>query len=710
MTVNYDQEISKISKNLDQKSIDLIQKAFNMALKGHLNQKRKSGEPYITHCIEVAQILKEMGMDVRTIAAGFLHDIIEDTNFSLEDIKKEIDEEVAFLVEGVSYVTAKIFKTKGEKFSESLRKMFLAMSRDIRVVIIKLADRLHNMRTIQYLEEENQKKIAYETLNIYAPLAHRFGMQKIKSELEDISFKILYPEQYQQINMKINEIKEQSEKKINSLIKIIKDEIEKNKISAEIYGRIKHYYSIYQKMIRENKNLEDIYDLIAIRVITDTIANCYASVGLIHNVLKPVPGRFKDYIAMPKTNMYQSLHTTVLDNDGIPVEIQIRTYEMNKIAEDGIAAHWVYKEQKKFDTKLDNYFLWIKQILELQKNIKESDDFIKELKMDLFDEEIFVFTPKGEVKEFIKGATVLDFAYSIHSELGDKCIGAKVNGKWVSFKYELKNGDIVEILKGINQHPTLDWLKIVKTAKAKNRIRHWLKTNNDPKVNIDKGKELLDTRLKKFDIDLDKIPDEVISEILNIYNFNKIDDLFLSIGFGEISEIKIANNLLRLLREREKPKKIKEEHIESKRIIKGDIIVDDNLSEVIYRFARCCSPVPGDGITGILTKKGISIHRKDCLNLKKVSTPFIDVRWNEDVSNFYLSKIKIIAENKKNLINEIVDLSSKNFVYISSMSSSVLNGNLNLEITIKVKNQKAIEELIALIKKIGNIKYVERII
>ncbi len=708
MAENYESNINEIKINFDEKSQKLIEEAFNIAQKGHLNQKRKSGEPYITHCIEVAKILKQLGMDARTIAAGLLHDIVEDTNFSIEEIKSKTDDEVAFLVEGVSYVTAKIFKRKGEKFSDSLRKMFLAMSKDIRVVIIKLADRLHNMRTIQFLDEEKQKKIAYETLNIYAPLSHRFGMQKIKSELEDISFKILYPEQYSQIENKIKEKKGQSENKIYFLQKKIKDELEKNKIACEIYGRIKHFYSIYQKMIRENKILDDIYDLFAIRIITDTVANCYASIGLIHNILKPIPGRFKDYIAMPKTNMYQSLHTTVLDDEGIPVEIQIRTHEMDKIAEDGIAAHWTYKEQKKFDSKLDSYFSWIKQVLELQKNLKEGEDFIKELRMDLFDEEIFVFTPKGEVKEFIKGATVLDFAYSIHSDLGDKCIGAKVNGKWVSFKYELQNGDIIEILKSANQHPTLDWLKIVKTAKAKNRIRHWLKTNNDAKQSIEKGRELLEERLKKFNLSLEKISDDLIEKILINYNFNKLDDLFLSIGFGEISEIKIANNLIRLLKERMDV--AKEKIIEQKKYIRGDIIVDSNLSEIIYRFARCCNPVPGDSITGILTKKGISIHRKNCINVKRVSTPLIDVSWNEQVSNYYLSKLKIIAENKTNLINEIITLSNKNSVYIVSMNSSILNGNIKLEFSIKVKTQEDIQKLVDIIRNIEGIKEIKRII
>lgn len=708
MEINYDKELKELKSDFNTESQELIEKAFLIALKGHKGQKRKSGDPYITHCIEVAKILKQLKMDAVTIAAGILHDILEDTDYKVEMIKNEINEEVAFLIEGLTYVTAKVFKTKGQVFSEALRKMFLAMSKDIRVVIIKLADRLHNLRTVQFLDEERQKQIAYETLNIYAPLAHRFGMQRIKSEMEDISFKILYPEQYNHIRESINVNKESREKEINDLIKEINELLIKNGINGKVSGRAKHFYSIYQKMVRENKTLDSIYDLNAIRIITDTVSNCYAILGIIHSVFKPIPGRFKDYIAMPKSNMYQSLHTTILNKEGKPVEIQIRTFEMDKIAEEGIAAHWIYKEQKKFDFKIDNYFSWVKQILELFGNLKEGEEFIKELKLDLFDEEIFVFTPKGDVKEFIKGATVLDFAYSIHSDLGDKCAGAKINGKWVSFKYELQNGDIVEILTSSTQHPSLDWLKIAKTAKAKNRIRHWLKTSENLKNNIENGKNLLNEKLLKHNISLDDISDEVINEILNNYNFTKKDDLFASIGFGEISENRIANNILRLLKE-SKSEPLSQP-IKKDKKLKGDIIIQGDLSNIEYRFARCCNPVPGDEISGIVTKRGISIHRKNCENLKinKIASSFVEVDWIENIKNYYLSKLKISAFKEKNIFNDINEICKKENIYINSLNSYVEDGNLFYDLEIKVKNLNHLKEFLEKIKNLNGVKEVKR--
>lgn len=709
MEINFNDELKELKSDFNIESQTLIEKAFTIALKWHEGQKRKSGDPYITHCIEVAKILKQLKMDAGTVSAGILHDILEDTDFKIEMIKKELNEEIAFLIEGLTYVTAKVFKTKGQVFSEALRKMFLAMSKDIRVVIIKLADRLHNLRTVQFLDEERQKQIAYETLNIYAPLAHRFGMQRIKSEMEDIAFKILYPEHYNKIREKINVDKENREKEINDLIKEINDLLNKNGINGKVFGRAKHFYSIYQKMIRENKSIDSIYDLTAIRIITDTVSNCYAILGIIHSVFKPLPGRFKDYIAMPKSNMYQSLHTTIFNRRGQPVEIQIRTFDMDKIAEEGIAAHWIYKEQKKFDFKIDNYFAWVKQILELYGNLKEGEEFVKELKLDLFDEEIFVFTPKGDVKEFIKGATVLDFAYSIHSDLGDKCVGAKVNGKWVSFKYELQNGDIVEVLTSSTQHPSIDWLKIAKTAKAKNRIRHWLKTSENLKNNIENGRNLLNEKLLKYNISVDDISEDIMNEIINSYNFAKKDDLFASIGFGEISENRIANSILRLLKENRLetlPKTFKKD-----KKLKGDIVMQGDLSNIEYRFARCCNPVPGDKISGIVTKKGVSIHRRNCENLRinKITSPVIEVDWIENIKNYYISKLKIIAFKEKNIFDDINTICKKENIYINALNSYIENENLFYDLEIKVKNVNHLKEFIEKIKRISGVKEVKRI-
>ncbi|MCX8093613.1 MAG: RelA/SpoT family protein, partial [Candidatus Goldbacteria bacterium] len=569
------QDIESILEGFDESRRKMIINSLELASRAHFNQKRMSGEPYVYHSIEVAKILKEMKMDAQTISAGLLHDVVEDTHYKIDDIKKISGENVAFLVEGVSNVTAKVFKRSGKVFGESLKKMFLAMANDIRVVIIKLADRLHNMRTIQYLPLEKQRIIAQETLAIYAPLAHRIGMERIKSELEDIAFNILYPEQYRFIADYLNEKKVSREKRIQDMKEKIQKELEKNKIIAEITGRPKHFYSIYQKMIRENKQIDDIYDLIALRIITNTVKECYAVLGIIHNMWKPLPNRIKDYIAIPKSNMYQSLHTTVLDTDGRPVEIQIRTKEMDDIAEEGIAAHWNYKEEKPFDKKTDSAFIWLRQLLEWQSNIKENELFLKELKIDLFQESVFVFTPKGEVKELVKGSTVLDFAYSIHSELGDHCIGAKVNGKWVTIKYELKNGDIIEVLKSSTQHPTIDWLKIAKTAKARNRIRHWLRTNQDIRENIEKGRQLLSDALDSYKLKIDNINESMWNKIMQYYNVSSLDDILAGIGYGEFSAQRIANNFYKELIEKKEIVKLPSSEKEEK---KNEIIIDEKYS------------------------------------------------------------------------------------------------------------------------------------
>lgn len=704
----FDKKIENICRDFDEKGAGLITAAYAMAAKAHDGQKRLSGEPYLIHSVEVAGILKELKMDATTIAAGLLHDVIEDTPTTVDDIKKATDENVAFLVEGVSHVTAKVFKTRGEIFSESLKKMFLAMAKDIRVVIIKLADRLHNMRTIRFLEPEKQKEISEETMNIYAPLAHRLGMEKMKSELEDISFSVLNPSAYRDIASKVAERREEREKRVEVLKEMIQKEVDRHSLKVEISGRPKHFYSIYQKMVRENKKFENIYDLLALRVITEPLDSCYTILGIIHNMWKPIPGRFKDYIAMPKSNMYQSLHTTVLDPDGKPVEIQIRTRNMDTLAEEGIAAHWNYKENRAFDRKTDSAYIWIRQLLEWHSNLRASDEFIKELKVDLFDEEVFVFTPRGEVKELIKGATVLDFAYSVHSDLGDKCIGAKVNGKWVTIKYELQNGDRVDILKGANQHPVVDWLKVTKTAKAKNRIRHWLRTNQNISENIEKGKSLLNEKLAKYEFRLEDVPVDIWGVILEHYNLREKDDLFAGIGYGEFSDSKIANGLIKVLRE----KKQGVPGVDAKKqIVRGEIVVQGKIGDVAYKFARCCNPVPGDEIIGIITKKGISVHRKNCptLAIAKISAPFVDVNWNEKVNNFYISKLMVSARNRAGLTNDIFTVVAQNSAFISYLNSSFQYENrILLDMSINVKGQKHLMELMSSIRKVKDVLTVER--
>ncbi len=720
-TPDFEQKVSRIVEGFEIKGRELLLKSFDFAKKAHEGQKRMSGEPYIVHSVEVAGILKELKMDAVTVAAGFLHDVIEDTNYTIDDIKKFAGEKVAFLVEGVSHVTAKVFRSKGQVFGDALKKMFLAMSKDIRVIIIKLADRLHNMRTIKYLPEERRKIIAQETLGIYAPLAHRLGMSKVKSELEDIAFSVLNPQAYREIAEKVAEKKEEREKRIEKIKLSVIAELVKAGIKAEVFGRSKHFYSIYNKMTRDNRPFESIYDLIALRVITDSQAGCYSALGIIHTIFKPIPGRFKDYIAMPKQNMYRSLHTTVLDEKGRPVEFQIRTKEMDVVAEDGIAAHWSYKEEREFDSKNDGAYMWVKQLLDWNTSGRDSEDFVSDLKVDLFDEEVFVFTPKGEVKELVKGSTVLDFAYSVHSDLGDKCVGAKVNGKLVTLKYEPKNGDIIEIITGQNQHPSIDWLKFVKTTKAKNRIRHWLRTNQGDEENIQKGKSMLERRVAAMGIESAQVTAGIIKKILDNYNLKDVKDLYSGIGSGEFSDNRVANYIKKYIVEEKRQKEISESKPEQlsektkqqieKHALKGEIIVQGEYSDISYKLAKCCTPVPGDMITAVFTKKGLSIHRTNCKNLilNKISAPLVPVAWNESVESYYVCRLKISSKNRDGVVHDVLNTLSGNNAYIISLSSAVNAGNtMVIDVSVKVRGQQHVSELITSIKKIKGVDEVQR--
>lgn len=731
----YIQKIDVLKEGFDADKQALIMKVFDFACEAHKGQERMSKEPYISHCVEVGLILKSMRMDVDTICAGLLHDVLEDTQYGPDDITGIAGQDVAFLVEGVSHVTAKVFKSKGQVFSESLKKMFVAMAKDIRVVVIKLADRLHNMRTLGHLPDDRQKTIAEETLNVYAPLAHRLGISKVKSELEDIAFRVLNPQEYRAIADSIAQKKGEREARIQAVMERLKKETELHSIKAEITGRSKHFYSIYNKMARDNKKLEDIYDLLAIRVVAearvrvsegipsrdkdgkkhapgegkDDVSDCYTILGIVHNLWKPVPGRFKDYIAMPKSNMYRSLHTTVLDEAGNPVEIQIRTKEMDVVAEEGIAAHWNYKEGRVLDEKKDRWSLWLRQLVEWQGGVNESEDFLGELKKDLFDEEVFVFTPKGDVKELVKGATVLDFAYSVHSSLGDKCTGAKVNGKWVSIKYELKNGDIIEVLKSPSQHPNADWLKAVKTPKAKNRIRHWLKENQNIGENMERGRAMLDSALLQSGVGKADVTGEAMDKAVEYLNVKSFDDILAGIGYGEFSELKIANFLRKQIMEKEKPG-VKEQKITGK-VHRGEIIVDGAHSDIDYKFAKCCNPVPGDEIRGIYTKKGISIHRAGCFNIEegKISAPFVPVSWNEAGGSFYMTRLKVTGTNRDGFVNDLVNTVTHNNAFLSSVNTSVQKSvTVVTELSVRVQGKKHMDEIIGSLRRVKGVLLVER--
>jgi guanosine-3',5'-bis(diphosphate) 3'-pyrophosphohydrolase len=641
----------KVKKIYGQENADRIRQVFAFAEKAHQGQKRSSGEPFSIHPLEVANILVDMGMDVDTIAAGLLHDTVEDTGVSIEELERLFGSEVARLVDGVTKLGRIAYKTKEEQQVENLRKMFLAMAKDIRVIIIKLADRLHNLRTLEYVDEEKQREKAYETLEIYAPLAHRLGIFKIKWELEDTALRFIDPKGYYDLVEKVATKRKEREAYIQEVIKTLKQKLKDINVACEIEGRPKNFYSIYKKMYMQHKEFEQIYDLLAIRIIVNTVKDCYGVLGVAHTLWKPIPGRFKDYIAVPKPNMYQSLHTTVIGPKGEPFEIQIRTFDMHRTAEYGIAAHWKYKEGRKTsDEDMEKKLAWLRQILEWQNESKDAREFMESLKIDLFTDEVFVFTPKGDVIDLVKGATPLDFAYSIHSAIGNKCIGAKVNGKIVPLDYQLQTGDIVEILTQSSSHgPSRDWLKIVKTSQAKSKIRQWFKKEKREE-NIEKGREMLEREAKRQGFQLSQLTKaEWLEGILKKFSFHSADDMYSAIGYGGINTNQV---LTRLIEEYKKANQVEAQGTvretrplkERKSNDKG--IQVKGIDNVMVRFAKCCNPVPGDPIIGYITRgRGISVHRNDCINLKDESVEkhrFIDVSWVGEHKASYNAEIQIV--------------------------------------------------------------------
>ena len=630
--VLYQDLVKTIHKYHPSDDISMIEKAYKVAAEAHKDQKRKSGEPYIIHPLCVAIILADLEMDKETIAAGLLHDVVEDTVMTLDELTKEFGPEVAFLVDGVTKLTQLNWdKDKVEIQAENLRKMFLAMAKDIRVIIVKLADRLHNMRTGQYWKPEKQKEKARETMEIYAPIADRLGISKIKIELDDLSLKFLKPEVYYDLVEKVDLRKDAREAFVQSIVDEVKAHLDEAGIEATVGGRVKHFFSIYKKMLKQNKTLDQIYDLFAVRIMVDTVKDCYAALGVIHEMYKPIPGRFKDYIAMPKQNMYQSLHTTLIGSTGQPFEIQIRTYEMHRTAEYGIAAHWKYKESGSGQIaagKEEEKLSWLRQILEWQRDTDDSKEFLSMVKgdLDLFSDSVYCFTPSGDVKTLPSGSTPIDFAYSIHSAVGNKMVGARVNGKMVNIDYKLQNGDRVEIITSNNSTgPSRDWLKVVQSTQAKNKINVWFKQQNKEE-NIVKGKELIEKYCKAKNINLSEILKPAYMEKVRLkYSYKEWDSLIASIGHGGLKEGQIVN---KLLDEYEKEHKVEitdddvlketnnnKANVPRKSNSKSGIIVE-GMDDVAVRFSKCCSPVPGDEIVGFVTRgRGVSIHRTDCINI-----------------------------------------------------------------------------------------------
>lgn len=729
----YNELITSVRKYHPSADISLIEKAYNIARTAHKGQARKSGEPYIIHPLCVGIILADLELDKETIVAGLLHDVVEDTVMTSEEVTKEFSEEVALLVDGVTKLGQLSYSMdKVEVQAENLRKMFLAMAKDIRVILIKLADRLHNMRTLKYMSPEKQKEKARETMDIYAPIAQRLGISKIKVELDDLSLKYLKPDVYYDLVEKIALRKSVREEFINNIVDDVKKNIDNSNIPAKIDGRIKHFFSIYKKMVNQDKTLDQIYDLFAVRIIVGSVKDCYAALGVIHEMYKPIPGRFKDYIAMPKPNMYQSLHTTLIGPTGQPFEIQIRTYEMHRTAEYGIAAHWKYKEAsdgKKVEGREEEKLSWLRQILEWQRDMSDNREFMSLLKsdLDLFSENVYCFTPTGDVKNLPNGSTPIDFAYSIHSAVGNKMIGAKVNGKLVTIDYVIQNGDRIEILTSQNSKgPSRDWLNIVGSTQAKNKINQWFK-NELKEDNIVKGKEMLLQYCKTKSIVLsDLTKPEYMSPVLAKYGFKDWESVLAAIGHGGLKEGQVVNKLMegyeKLHKKETTDEEVLETIVENKdklRIAKSKSgIVVKGLHDVAVRFSKCCSPVPGDEIIGFVTRgRGVSIHRTDCINVINISemdrVRLIDAEWEAgdktEGSGLYSTEIKIYANNRTGLLVDLSKLFTERKIDVTSLNvRTSKQGTATISITFSIRGKDELNNVVDKLRQVESILDIER--
>jgi len=641
-------QIESKNANID---IPLLRRAYEFSDRAHRGQFRESGDPYIQHCLNVAFILAEQHLDSATITAGMIHDVVEETDITLQQIEEEFGEEIALLVDGVTKIGEMELKSTEEQQVEYYRKMLLSMAKDIRVILIKLADRLHNMRTLDPLTKNRREKIAQETFEIYAPLAHRFGMAKIKAELEDLSLKYLDPQAYLGLEKLLREKEKERDKYTQKIAEPLKKELKKAGIKVMISGRAKHLYSIYRKMKQKQKPLEEIFDLVALRVIVDTELECYQTLGIIHSLWAPIVKRFRDYIATPKSNMYQSLHTTVIGPDGNPIEIQIRTHSMHRTAEHGIAAHWLYKEGKITPDEEDKQMIWLREVLEWQKDLKNPQEFLEYLKIDLFQEDIFVFTPKGEIKHLPRGSTPLDFAYAVHSEVGNHCVGARVNGRLVPLETGLRSGDEVQILTSPQKTPNRDWLKIVKTSRARSKIRQWLR-QIEFEQSLKLGKEIFDRELKKNH--LKPLSEHQLTDLAMSLNFSDSEGLLSALGEGNVSIKQVISKLLPEDKTKEKEQKA-ERMVE--RLRKKSGIKVGRVKNLMFRFAGCCQPVPGEKIVGFVTRgRGISVHRSNCLNALAMLADEerkVDVEWDVERDKSFPVKLEVLIEDRKNILPEI---------------------------------------------------------
>jgi len=724
MDNRYNKLVMKIKEYNPGCDISILDKAYAMASKAHEGQLRESGEPYISHPIEVANILADLELDCTTIVAGLLHDTVEDTYCTVEDIKTQFGEDTAALVDGVTKLDKIPYTTKEEQQAENLRKMFMAMAKDIRVILIKLADRLHNMKTLKYVPPDKQEEKARETLEIYAPLAHRLGISRIKWELEDVCLRYLHAKEYYDLVEKISIRRREREAYITEIIDEIKAKTTELGIETSIDGRPKHFYSIYRKMQEQNKTLDQIYDLFAVRVIVNSVKDCYAVLGLVHELYKPMPGRFKDYIAMPKPNMYQSLHTTLIGHTGHPFEVQIRTWDMHRVAEVGIAAHWKYKEGVSGKSELDNKLVWLRQMLEWQKDARDANEFVETVKVDLYADEVFVFTPKGDVVNLPKGSTPVDFAYSIHSAVGNKMMGARVNGEIVKLGYELKNGDIIEVLTSAAVHgPSRDWLKLVKSSQARNKINQWFKKENREE-NILRGKESIERELKKQGHTYNQLfKNEWVDIVLKKFNFNSLDDMFSAVGFGGISASKIVSRLRDEYRKTLKPEELNEEldqeifakqdRDKKKKSVPENGVIVKGIDNCLVRLSRCCNPVPGDSIIGYITRgRGVSVHRSDCTNVSAArgeDERLIEVRWYTAINVAYKADITVLANDRTALLMEVTNTTGEANIPLKAMNARTTRDQIAIiNLTLEITDTDQLEKIIKKLKKVDGVFDVTR--
>ncbi|HEX9860171.1 MAG TPA: bifunctional (p)ppGpp synthetase/guanosine-3',5'-bis(diphosphate) 3'-pyrophosphohydrolase [Nitrospirota bacterium] len=695
---------------------DLLRRAYIFSAKVHQGASRLSGEPYLVHPIEVAGILTELNLDYVTVAAGILHDTVEDTDTTVEEIREYFGDQVAEIVDGLTKLARIEFKTREEQQAENFRKMLLAMSKDIRVILIKLVDRLHNMRTLGYLKPERQKAIAQETMEIYAPIANRLGLGRIKWELEDLCLKYLEPEAYGSLVSSISKKREDLEEYIQELIAIVKAHMEKQGLTGRVLGRPKHFYSIYQKMLRQGISVEDMYDLIALRIITDTTTNCYAILGMIHSLWLPVPGRFKDFIGVPKSNMYQSLHTTVIGPKGERVEFQIRTEEMHRVAETGIAAHWQYKESGKVTEDDERRFSWLRQLVEYQQELTDSREFMDTIKVDLFPEVVYVFTPAGEVKELSQGSTPVDFAYSVHTGVGAQCVAAKVNGKMVPLRTELKNGDEVQIITQPGHVPSRDWLKFVKTSKARTRIKHWLK-QEEFKQSVAIGRDLLEKELRKAGLSPAKAMKSAdLAKFMEAAGVSGQDDLFHEVGFGKIS----AKQVVHALQPQEEISKEKKDESILKKVAKkitGEKekgVRIKGVDDVMIHLSKCCNPVPGDRIIGFITRgRGVTIHTADCTNIYELESEpdrIIEVDWDLAVKSTHSAKITVLTVNKPGLLANVstaIASAESNITHAEITTTEEQRAVCNF--VVEITDTKHLEKVIKKISQVDGVINVRRV-